>query len=468
MRDEFPGYYSPTPEAMASLWRDATFVLDTNVLLRLYRVPDATRNQMLDALKALGGRLWIPRQVGIEYQRNRLQAVHVEHQRAKAAVSDIERAFKAYEAAVSKAELKERGVDDADAILAEMAKSANRIKTIVENSLSGQLAPHDHDHIRDEIDGLLKGRVGDPPKGQAEVDAWNEKGRKRFEMKWGPGHSDSEKADSAEPFFYAQGVVYQRQYGDLYLWFQLLEYAKSNDVKKVVFVTQDAKEDWWRLAPGAGRNRLRLSPQESLVEEIRRESGVDDFWMYSLESFLADAERHLDVAVSAVTLMDVQRIDEDVEGLNQGGDSDIARIFSNTRTVIPHVREFAQQFIGRPVYASATLRAGTGRGEWVRTLFVVTTRNLLSNRYDAFSARIAELLPSIDDTIESVEFVVVGESIPDENEQASGRQLIAKVLAPIFAFNKPLHCVFVEGKKDSLDFEYGQRAPVSWIAASSA
>lgn len=464
MREEFPGYYSPTPEAMASLWRDATFVLDTNVLLRLYRVPDATRRQMLDALKALKGRLWIPRQVGIEYQKNRLDAVHVEHQKAKAAVSDIERAFAAYQIAVSKADLNERGVDDADPILAEMAESANRVKAIVEKSLSGQLAPHEHDHIRDEIDELLKGRVGDPPNDQSVVDAWNEKGKQRFEMKLGPGHKDAEKADSSEPTFYAQGIVYQRQYGDLYLWFQLLEHAKQRGVKKVVFVTQDAKEDWWRLAPGGGKNRLRLAPQESLVEEIRRESGVGEFWMYSLESFLGDAKTYLDVAVSAVTLMEVQRNDEDFGESELLDDSDQRQIFWNRKSVIPHVREFARRHIGNSLLSSPTFRAGTGNGQWSKSLFVVTTKTQALERREFLASRVAELAKRANDStdpIDSLELVLVGSAIPDDDEQINVRQLLANLFVPLFPFSKAINCTFVEAKKDSLDVSFGQRASLS-------
>ncbi len=307
MKKSFPGYYSPTSQELKVLWSKGVFVFDTNVLLHLYRVPKAARNQMISVLTALKGRVWIPRHVGIEYQRRRLDEVSTAHNSTGRILKDIDKALVAYEGAVEAANLKERGVVEADEPLEKIKEMASKIKGIVEASLAGQLKVTDHDVIRDAIDDIFVDRVGPAPVDQDEIDAWNALGKDRFSKKRGPGYEDAEKAESKEPEFFAQGLVYQRQYGDLYIWFQLLDHVRKEGIKNVVFVTQDGKPDWWRQAPGSGqgRDRARLAPLEALTEEMMG-AGADQFWMYQLDTFLQEAERQLKVKVSDLTIKDAR------------------------------------------------------------------------------------------------------------------------------------------------------------------
>lgn len=76
MKDLFPGYYRPTQEEFEALWKTATFVFDTNVLLHIHRRNKQTRRAILDTFKKLGERLWLPYEVAAEYQRNKLEVAH--------------------------------------------------------------------------------------------------------------------------------------------------------------------------------------------------------------------------------------------------------------------------------------------------------------------------------------------------------------------------------------------------------
>ena len=58
MRDLFPGYYAP--EDFQELWDKATFVLDANVLLNLYRFPKPAAEELLRVLDKVSDRLWVP------------------------------------------------------------------------------------------------------------------------------------------------------------------------------------------------------------------------------------------------------------------------------------------------------------------------------------------------------------------------------------------------------------------------
>jgi hypothetical protein len=356
MKSSFQGYYSPDANDLKVLWSKGIFVFDTNVLLHLYRVPEATRTQMLSALRALKGRIWLPRHVGIEYQRRRLEAIHTAHYKAAAVLKEIDKSLDGYQAAVHNAELEKRGVKDADAPLEMIRAQALKVRETVAKTLAGQLSPTDHDVIRDEVDALFEGRVGPAPENQAQVSAWDDQGKERFAMKRGPGFEDAAKAEGNDASFYAQGLVYQRQFGDLYIWLQLLNHVRSEQVKDIVFVTQDGKEDWWRLAPGKDSKRARLAPLESLAEEVRA-AGADRFWMYQLDTFLREAEKQLKVKVSDLTIEDAQQADSS---------SEVGRVFKSSVDPKPYGAPELHQFLmlvaDELFYEDERIVAGVKRG----------------------------------------------------------------------------------------------------------
>ncbi len=69
MRNEFPGYYRPSEQEFEDLWEQALIVTDANVLLTLYRLGDTTRERLLEILRKLEQRLFLPYQAGYEFQR---------------------------------------------------------------------------------------------------------------------------------------------------------------------------------------------------------------------------------------------------------------------------------------------------------------------------------------------------------------------------------------------------------------
>ena len=92
------------------------------------------------------------------------------------------------------------------------------------------------------------------------------------------------------------GISYKRKFGDLVVWKQVIEHAKTSAIKDFIFVTDDDKDDWWWAIESQGHKRL--GPRPELVEEIMREAGVERFHMYSSEQFLEFADTYLKVKVS--------------------------------------------------------------------------------------------------------------------------------------------------------------------------
>ena len=54
-------------------------------------------------------------------------------------------------------------------------------------------------------------------------------------------------------------------YGDLILWFQIIDYAKEKKCP-IIFVTNDVKEDWWQQEKD---DKTKDTPRHELLYEFK-------------------------------------------------------------------------------------------------------------------------------------------------------------------------------------------------------
>ncbi|MEE9890902.1 MAG: PIN-like domain-containing protein [Stenotrophomonas geniculata] len=318
MKGRFPGYYRPTQAEFDALWQDGTLVvLDTNILLHLYRVPASTRTLLLSILERLKDRLWIPHQVGIEYQRRRLGVIRDAFSASRRLLTDIEKAHEQFERAVQAAQPEKRGLRRIPAALTEIQTQVKRIRDDVHDAIADQLSPAADDFIREAIDALIGDKVGATPESQEVLTGWYKQGASRFALQMGPGYKDAKKANSPSPKFFAGGLTFESEYGDLVLWKQIIQHAAKEGIKKVVFVTQDNKEDWWcRVSDPANSEAITQGPLQELAEEIRRDGQVELFWMYHLQEFMEVASDRLGINVSEEAITDVSMADKAAAALS--------------------------------------------------------------------------------------------------------------------------------------------------------
>ena len=71
MIELFKGYANYSESEYKSIWKDATIVVDANILLNFYRYSPETKKLYIEILKKLKKRLWIPYQVGFEFYKNK-------------------------------------------------------------------------------------------------------------------------------------------------------------------------------------------------------------------------------------------------------------------------------------------------------------------------------------------------------------------------------------------------------------
>src|SRR5699024_1750748 len=76
MLNRYSEYSVMHPDAKRELFKTATVVLDTNILLSLYRQSARGSEQLLEILAKIRDRLWIPDHVIWEFVKNRPNVIY--------------------------------------------------------------------------------------------------------------------------------------------------------------------------------------------------------------------------------------------------------------------------------------------------------------------------------------------------------------------------------------------------------
>lgn len=279
MKNTFSGWYPRKPEELSVLWDKALFVPDTNILLHCLRHSSEVREELLRILELLSESLWIPYQVGLEFHRHRLDV-------EGAAADTYERLVREYEGILGQAREKLRQLRAHPSISVERELSAlDMFQTDFLARMDKAKAEHPAQALAvvlERITAIFDGRVGarSTPEKLASI---RKEGEERYAKRIPPGYKDAKK-DGPE----------SDKFGDLIIWKDLIEKAKA-DQRPLIFISDDAKEDWWHIHRGR-----KLGPRPELLEEFRDQAG-QDFHIYELGQFLRiAAERHKEIAPATV------------------------------------------------------------------------------------------------------------------------------------------------------------------------
>ncbi|MFG7488830.1 PIN-like domain-containing protein [Methylorubrum rhodesianum] len=289
MRDKYPGWYPKSAAEASALWDNAIFVPDANVLLHCLRHPAGVREELLRLFDALKGSLWIPYQVGLEFHRNRLDV-------ELGAQDAYEALIKDQEAVIEKARerLRQLRAHPTISVAKELA-ALDMFAGDFRGRMIAAQAAHPVEEIADAVarlTQLLNGRIGDKWKPE-QLAAVKKEGEDRYSKKIPPGYKDAKK----------DGGEFDK-YGDLIIWKDLIAKAKS-DKRPIIFISDDAKEDWWWIHKGR-----KLGPRPELIEEFR--AGSDqDFHIYEFGQFLRFAAERFPEIQAGVDQVEKSLLDDE-------------------------------------------------------------------------------------------------------------------------------------------------------------
>jgi hypothetical protein len=269
MRASYPGYRRSTERELEKIWEECVFTFDASALLDLYRVTPDARDIVLDILGRLKERSWLTHQAGLEYYDNRAQVISTgldSYSRIPQLARDLAKTYRKNLDSYRQYRWieAERWAGLLDEAVKKIEETVSQQGRILEGFLEA-------DPVEERLDAIFRGRVGPPYHDMHDIYA---RAEQRLQLSIPPGFKDAaEKKDF-------------HRYGDIVLWFQLLDHAKAQK-KNIVFVTSDAKTDWW-----LERGGKTVGPRPELLQEMHATAG-SKFHMYPPDHFVEYAEKHL-------------------------------------------------------------------------------------------------------------------------------------------------------------------------------
>ncbi|NQX36450.1 PIN domain-containing protein [Herbiconiux sp. VKM Ac-2851] len=271
MKEDFRGYYGYSDSEREELWKSALIVVDTNVLLDLYRQTTATRKAILSVLRSDPDRLWLPHQVALEFQRRR-ESVRTQ---ATDSHTKLEKRLHNERDTTSKliAEMKKYNVNlDVQSKYNTYFKAVGSLARAIKNTTQEEFDDaRAEDAVLLEIEGLYpaarRGKAFKPKRLSRE----RRLGAERIAHLVPPGWADAATKEG------------DRIYGDYFVWRQTMDHARA--IKRdVILVTNDTKRDW------ADPNTKKFHPE--LTDEFVAETG-QQLLIYRTGDFVKEAKRQL-------------------------------------------------------------------------------------------------------------------------------------------------------------------------------
>jgi len=306
MKNTFSGFYSASTDELNKIWnsRGTVFIFDTNCLLNLYRCEKQTREEILSLMDNISERMWLPFHVGLEYQRNRKKVIHESLESLKKIESSLVASTNLFDGLLSQENIKKHLYSPLSKEIRDFKESVTEsIDIFVKSNLSERIEDKKNlsksDFIRTQIDKIVNSNHGTIPS-QEKIDIINNEGEDRYSKKIPPGFKDAKK----EQTFRYSGIEFKGKFGDLYIWKEIIEKAKEDNVENIIFVCDDVKEDWWFELGGERHGAL-----EELQTEITSFANLNYFKLMTQSTFLFEAKEYLsEVTISDSSVEETQLI----------------------------------------------------------------------------------------------------------------------------------------------------------------
>ncbi len=296
MRKHFFEYFRPTQSETTSLWADAVFVFDTNVLLNLYRMSRGQSVEIRGVLTLLKGRLFLPHQVGFEFFKHveeeiakQVNAFELVKQRLKKIPDEFSKEFSRHPCipiVEITAALKECVAQQIEVV--QQSQDENPLNFLVRD-----------DPILSDLVSLFEDATEESYT-ERDDDALNQRVEERVTKNLPPCLVSTGSKASIPP-------ANNPHRGDGRVWFQIVKHAEK--IKKpIIYVTGDMKINWWRTAK-LGNEDKPIGPHFQLIHDVATAS-EQMFWMYTQEQFLSMAAEYLNAPEQTKAIEEIKQLQE--------------------------------------------------------------------------------------------------------------------------------------------------------------
>lgn len=307
MKDLFTAYRRPTEEEFAEMWRLCIFAFDANMLLNIYRYTPETQEKFFAILERLKERIWVPHQAATEYFKGREDVIKsqlkVYEDVAAKLDADLEKLAKQLEESC-----KRHPSIKIESVIAQIKTAQAESKNSLEKDREKHPDFSESDPLCEKVVELFDGKTGGRFSDVRLADIYEE-AEERFKILRPPGYSDAKNKPIPE------------KYGDVVIWFELIEHAKA-ERKPLVFVTDDRKEDWW-----VKKNGKTISARLELFEEFQKKANTS-IYIYQSDQFIEYAFKFFDIEDAQATVEEVQEVRKQDEAQEAKRDTSFERVDS--------------------------------------------------------------------------------------------------------------------------------------------
>ena len=311
MKNKFFGYIPYSDYKFEELWKNATFVLDANILLNLYRYSKETQEKVIEYLQKISDRIWIPYNTAEEFFNNRTKVINDQknvHKQIKNKInlsSVREDINKIRHTTLSSK--KEKMLE----IIDNCQKDLNRIIEDDENEISNS----SEDIVLNKILELFSNKVGEKFE-EKELDKYIKIFDKRYDKQIPPGYKDAKKPKG------------NRKYGDCINWFEIINHAKSNEVD-IIYITDDNKEDWFLTIEGKT-----IGPRMELLQEFYEKTNNQKIYIYNTDGFLTNFNKYIEMSDTLS-----ENISNEIKEINEYNCQDRSDMNGKTFNVLPFLND---------------------------------------------------------------------------------------------------------------------------------
>lgn len=282
MKKKFPGYYEPDETQLHRLWDSGLIVLDSNILLNLYRYSAETNAEILHTLNQLSDRLWITYNAAKRYHQQRLNVIEGQEK----SYLELQKFLDEMQN-----DLKERLLSQdhsflADQLIDKVVTIFNDIQNKLETNKEEYLNLFENDELKNKIAEILKRNVGSQYTPE-ELEKIYKEGKNRAQKQ-------------IPPLPNKEAELQEAKYHDLIIWKQTLKKAKAT-YKPILMLTDKRTDDWWLKFKGE-----RIGPNPQLVEEMQHFANVE-FYMYRMDPFMQNSRKYLEFDVDTKAIEEVQK-----------------------------------------------------------------------------------------------------------------------------------------------------------------
>lgn len=256
LTDGFGHYYRPDQDRVRDAFERGLIVLDTNVLLNMLRYSPSAREELVDVIATFADRCFVPHQIAVEYNRNRVRVVEDRRKELEQATTEINTIRSKVRAVVNN--LRDRRTL-ASADVDKLEISVFEFFEALEDASSDASEQYDldPDDLVGEVDLwtsrlslVLAGRVALRPTEEMLSSDAAEATRRR-EQRVAPGFKDEAGGD--------------------YLWWAEVMRCPDLRDKPLVVVSDDAAKGDWRFE----MRGFTVGPHAVLIDDVRGAGGTD-------------------------------------------------------------------------------------------------------------------------------------------------------------------------------------------------